>query len=224
MNIHCKWLAGAVFGSLLLTGCVSKVTEQAQYSGFLPSYDGLQETTSSTGQKTLRWVAPGFNPSGYSTVVFDGLALYPAPKPGERVNLQTLQELQTFTSDSAKRVLSQKYQVVSSQQAVPSGAQVLIMRAAITGVTASNEGMRWYEIVPIAAVIGTAEAVTGHRTQDTELYVEAELVDAASGLATVRVVRKVFGKDVRNASQQITADDFKTAIDGMARDLQAMLK
>ena len=73
MNFSHKWITGAALSSLLLTGCVSKVTEQEQYSGFLKSYDGLQETTSPSGVEVLRWVAPGFKPADYSTVVFQGL-------------------------------------------------------------------------------------------------------------------------------------------------------
>ncbi|MCY1549422.1 hypothetical protein D9M68_855860 [compost metagenome] len=156
--------------------------------------------------------------------MFDRLELYPVPKPDERVNLQTLEELQTFTSDSARNVLAQKYQVVPNLQAVPSGSRTLIMRAAITGVTASTEGMHWYEVIPIAAVVGATTAVTGHRDQDTELYIEAEFVDATSGLPVVRVVRKAFGETLKNASQEITADDFKAAIRAMTSDMQMLLK
>ncbi|RJG10554.1 DUF3313 domain-containing protein [Pseudomonas cavernicola] len=224
MSMSRKLLVGVVLSSLLLGGCVSKVTEKEQYSGFLPSYDGLQEVTTVSGQKAMRWVAPGFTPGAYSTVVFNQLELYPAPKPNERVNLQTLQDLQAFTSASAKSVLAQKYQVVPTLQAAPAGSRTLIMHAAITGVTASNEGMKWYEVVPVAAVVGAASAASGHRDQNTELYIEADFIDAASGLPVAKVVRKVFGKTLENESQEITADDFKAAINGLTGDMQAFLK
>ncbi len=84
--------------------------------------------------------------------------------------------------------------------------------------------MRWYEIVPIAAVVCATEALTGHRTQDTELYVEADFVDAASGKPLARVVRKIFGTTLKNDSQEINANDFKAAIRDTMRDLQALLK
>lgn len=224
MSMSRKLLVGVALSSLLLGGCVSKVTEQEQYSGFLPNYDGLQEVTTPSGQKAMRWVAPGFMPGAYSTVVFNELELYPAPKPTERVNLQTLQELQTFTSASAKSVLAQKYQLVPTLQAAPAGSRSLILHAAITGVTASNEGMKWYEVVPVAAVVGAASAASGHRDQNTELYIEAGFVDAASGLPVVKVVRKVFGETLKNGAQKITANDFKAAIEGMTGDMQALLK
>lgn len=219
-----KGLVGLVLCSVLIAGCTSKVTEKEQFSGFLSSYDGLQQVTSPSGHPVLRWVAPEFKPSAYDTVVFDRLQWHPAPTPNERVNMQTLQQIQASASDSVHAVLTQKYQVVPNLQAVPSGARAMVMRTAITGVTASNEGMRWYEVVPIAAVVGTTQALTGHRTQDTELYVEAEFVDAASGKPLVKVVRKIFGTTLRNESQEITANDFKAAIRDTMRDLQAFLK
>jgi len=224
MNIPRKLFVGIALSSLLLAGCVSKVTEQSQYSGFLPSYDGLQEVTTPSGQKAMRWMAPGFTPSAYNTVVFNQLEMYPAPKPNERVNLQTLQSLQEFASSSVKSTLAQRYKVVPTLQAAPAGARTLIMRAAITGVSASTEGMHWYEVVPIAAVVGGVSAATGHRDQNTELYVEAYFVDATSGLPVMKVVRKVFGKTLENNSQAITANDFKAAIKGVTDDMSALLK
>jgi hypothetical protein len=224
MNMPRELLIGVALSSLLLVGCVSKVTEQSQYSGFLTGYDGLKEVTTPSGQKTMRWTAPGFTPSAYDTVVFNELEMYPAPKPTERVNLQTLQSLQAFASSSVKNTLAQKYKVVPTLRSAPAGARTLIMRAAITGVSASNEGMHWYEVVPIAAVVGGVSAATGHRDQNTELYVEAYVVDATSGFPVMKVVRKVFGKTLENNSQAITANDFKAAIKGVTDDMSALLK
>ena len=223
MNMPRLLMLGVALSSTLLAGCVSQVTEKTQYSGFLPNYEGLQEVTTPSGEKALRWVAPGFNPSAYSTVVFNQLELYPEPKPNERVSEATLQSLQTFASNSVKTTLAKKYKVVSSKQAAPAGAQVLILHAAITGVSASNEGMKWYEVVPVAAVVGAASAATGHRDQNTELYIEADLVDASSGLPVAKAVRKVFGKTLDNDKVAISADDFKEAIQHVTSDMAALL-
>ncbi|MCY1398452.1 hypothetical protein D9M71_134840 [compost metagenome] len=224
MNMARKWFVAATIGSLLLTGCTSKVTEKEQFSGFLPRYGDLKEEKSPSGEPVLRWMAPGFAPDKYDTVVFNRLEMYPAPKPDERVNMQTLQELQTYTSESAKSTLSSQYKVVSSMQSVPPGSRALVLRAAITGVSASNEGMRWYEVVPIAAVVGATQAVTGHRDQDTELFVEAEFIDAATGQSELKVVRKLFGKTLKNESQEITAEDFKAAIGLMMNDMRTLMR
>jgi hypothetical protein len=209
---------------LLLGGCTSKVTQKEQYSGFLPNYSNLQEVTTPSGEKAMRWVTPSWNPNAYNTVAFKHLELYPAPKPNERVNRQTLDQLQTYMTDSAKSTLSQKYRVVPDVQSAPAGSRILIVRAAITGVTASNEGMKWYEVVPVAAAIGATQAATGHRDQDTELYIEAEMIDASNGQTVAKVARKVFGEQLKNTSQQVTANDFKAALKKLTSDMQAFLR
>ncbi|MBK5352337.1 DUF3313 domain-containing protein [Pseudomonas sp. TH41] len=224
MSISCKTLIGVALGSLLLGGCVSKVTEKEQFSGFLPDYQGLQETTSASGEPVLRWVAKGFKPSAYSTVVFKQLELYPTPKPTERVNQKTLQELRSLTSSGVESVLKQKYQVVSSRSAVPADSRTLILSAAITGVSASTQGMRWYEVLPVTAAVGAVSAATGKRDQDTVLYIEADLVDAQTGLPVVKVVRKVFGASLDDDQQMITTNDFKAAIKGLTNDMTKFIQ
>lgn len=223
MSMSSKWMAGIALSSVLLTGCVSKVTEQEQYSGFLPNYEGLQETTSPSGQKVLRWVAPGFKPEAYSTVVFDQLELYPEPKPTDRVSLSTLKDLQFMANESTRNTLAQQYKVVSSAKLAPEGSRTLIMHAAITEVSASNEPMHWYEAVPIAAIVGTTQVAMGTRDQIAELYIEADLIDAKSGLPVAKMVRKVFGEGLENSDTPITAKDFKAAFKTVSADMQALL-
>jgi hypothetical protein len=223
MNLTRKLLVGTAMAGLLLGGCTSKVTEKEQYSGYLSTYNNLQEVETPSGGTAMRWVSPSWNPNAYDTVAFSRLEMYPAPKPNERVNQQTLNDIQNYMTNKAKTTLGQKYRVVSSSNAAPAGAKLLVMRAAITGVSASNEGMKWYEVVPIAAVVGGVTAATGHRDQDTELYIEAEFIDAKNNQSVGRVVRKVFGSTLENDKQKITAQDFKTAIDKMGSDFQAFI-
>ncbi|MDI3271776.1 DUF3313 domain-containing protein [Pseudomonas sp. MDT1-16] len=224
MNLSRKLFIGATLASLLLGGCTSKVTEREQYSGFLSNYNNLQQVTTTSGETAMRWVSPSWNPDAYNTVTFNKLELYPAPQPNERVNRQTLDELQSYMTSKVKGVLGQKYRVVSSAKSAPAGSKTLIMRAAITGVNAENEGMKWYEVVPVAAVVGGVSAVSGHRDQDSTLFIEAEFIDASNNQTVAKVVRKVFGSTLSNASQKITTKDFKAAIDKLGTDLQAFIR
>jgi hypothetical protein len=223
MNLTRNLLVGAALTGLLLGGCTSKVTEKEQYSGYLSNYNNLQEVSTPSGGTAMRWVSPSWNPNAYNTVAFNKLELYPAPKPDERVNRQTLTDIQNYMTTKAKGTLGQKYRVVSTPASAAPGSKVLIMRAAITGVNAENEGMKWYEVVPIAAVVGGVSAASGHRDQDTTLFIEAEFIDAKTNETVAKVVRKVFGSTLENASQKITAQDFKTAIDKLGTDLQAFV-
>lgn len=224
MNLSRILFIGAAMASLLLGGCTSKVTDKAQYSGYLSNYNNLQEVTTATDETAMRWVSPSWNPNAFDTVIFNGLEFYPAPKPNERVNQQTLNDIQNYMTTKAKDVLGQKYRLVSNPAAAPAGSKPLILRAAITGVSASNEGMKWYEIVPVAAVVGATQAATGHRDQDTNLFIEAEVIDAKTNQTLAKVVRKVFGTQLSNANQQITTKDFKTAIDKLNADLWAFIR
>lgn len=223
MNLSRNLLIGVALTGLLLSGCTSKVTEKTQYSGYLSSYDNLQEVQTPSGGTAMRWVSPSWNPNAYDTVAFNKLELYPAPKPNERVNQQTLNDIQNYMTNTAKSTLGQKYRVVTTPASAPKGSKLLIMRAAITGVTAENEGMKWYEIVPVAAVVGGVSAATGHRDQDTTLFIEAEFIDAKSNQTVGRVVRKVFGSTLENDSQKITSKDFKAAIDKLGADFQSFI-
>ena len=219
MNISMRFLIGLGLSSILLGGCSSKITEEEQYSGFLPNYEGLRETTSAHGQPVMRWVADGFNPDAYDTLAFDQLELYPAPMPNERVNLQTLQELQSLTSSSVKSALAQKYNIVHKEKVAPGSPRTLVLNAAITGVSASNEGMQWYEVLPVTAVAGAVSGAAGYRDQNTELYVEADLIDAATGQPVMKIVRKVIGDTLGSSRQPITTKNFELAIKGLAADV-----
>ena len=223
MNLSRHLLFGTALAGVLLGGCTSKVTDTTQYSGYLSSYNNLQQVDTPSGGTAMRWVSPSWNPNAYDTIAFRTLEFYPAPKPNEQVNQKTLAELQNYMSSKAKSVLGQKYRRVSNVAAAPAGSRPLILRAAITGVSASNEGMKWYEVMPIAAVVGATQAATGHRDQDTNLYIEAEFIDGRTNQTVAKVVRKIFGSQLENESQSITAKDFKAAIDKMNADLWAFL-
>lgn len=223
MNVFYRRAFGIVFSGLLLGACVSDVTEKDQYSRFLPDYSKLERATSPSGHPVMRWINPDFSPRSYTTVVFSTLQMYPAPRPNERVDRKTLQDLQSYASASVRDTLSLRYNLAANPQAVRAGERAMILRAAITGVSSSNEGMKWYEIIPVAAVVGATSAATGHRDQNTQLYIEGSLTDSATGKPLVYVVRKVFGETLENDRQAVTAKDFEKAIKELNGDLSIML-
>ena len=173
---------------LLLAGCSSKVTQTSQYSGFLSDYSKLQETTSPSGHKTLRWIDPSYKESNYRGLYFQPVVYFPAEKPTARVSQDTLNKIK-------------------------------VAKLAITAVSAENEDMKFYEVVPVAAVVASTMAATGHRTQNTALYIEGELIDQDTGKTVMEVVRKAYGKTVNNDSTPVTADDVKAAIDDIVTDI-----
>lgn len=67
-------------------------------------------------------------------------------------------------------------------------------------------------------VVAGTQAATGHRTMDTNLFFEGELIDSQTNKTVMKVVRKGSGKQLSNSNQLLTVDDLKTVIDNMATD------
>ncbi|SFQ96312.1 MULTISPECIES: DUF3313 domain-containing protein [unclassified Enterobacter] len=200
-------------GLLALSGCASKVTQPDRYSGFLKDYSGLQETKSATGKPVMRWIDPSFDESKYDSIAFQPVTYYPTPRPTSQISQQTLDSLLTYTNTKLKAAAAQRKPLVASP-----GPRSLIFRGAITGVNTSREGLQFYEVVPVALVVAGVQATTGHRTMDTQIFFEGELIDAATNKPVIKVVRQGEGKDVNNANAPVTVDTLRKVVDDLATD------
>lgn len=200
--------------ALLLSGCTSHVADKQHYSGFLADYSQLKPSESASGEPTLRWISPDYKSSQYQDVLYTPVVFYPAARPTARVSQQTLDQIRSYTDIQLKGAIATRLPLVN--QASP---HTLKVRAAITAVSAENEGVQFYEVVPVAAVVASTMAASGHRTQNSELFLEIEASDAVTGKPLIRVVRKAFGKTVSNSTTPITFDDLKPGIDTLVRDM-----
>lgn len=118
-----------------------------------------------------------------------------------------------YTNTKLKAAAAQRSTLVTQP-----GPNTLIFRGAITAVDTSKEGLQFYEVIPIAMVVAGTQAATGHRTMDTNLFFEGELIDSQTNKTVMKVVRKGSGKQLSNSNQLLTVDDLKTVIDNMATD------
>ena len=213
MRTHTFFKVAVLSGLLALAGCASKVAQPENYSGFLKDYSGLQQTTSASGKPVMRWVAPNFNPDQYDSIVYHPVTYYPVAKPTTQIGQQTLDGLLNYTNSKLKAAAAQRKPLVTSP-----GAHSLIFRGAITGVNASKEGLQFYEVVPVALLVAGTQAATGHRTMDTNLFFEGELIDATTNKPVLKVVRKGEGKDLNNESTPMSVETLKQVVDDMATD------
>lgn len=203
----------ALAATLALSGCASKLAQPEQYSGFLKNYSDLKETTSASGKPELRWIDPNYNPANYDNVVFNPIVYYPVPKPTTQVGQNALEQIRNYTNVQLKKAISEKKPLATT-----AGPRSLIFRGAITGVDSSKEGLQFYEVVPVAMIVAGTQMATGHRTMDTSLYFEGELIDAKTNKPVIKVVRKGEGKSLSNENTPLTADTLKAVIDEMAID------
>lgn len=207
--------AALLLGSALVAGCTSHTTKPEQYSGFLNDYSGLAQTKSATGKEAMQWRKAGFKMADYGDILFQPAAFYPAPQPNERVSKETLQQILDYANKTIEPAM--QYRV---KQAQTPGSRTLQFKGAITGVGAEDQGLKPYEVIPIALVVASAQTASGHRTQNTAMFLESELLDAESGEVQMKVVRKVMGKTVNNEQQPVTFDDLKESIDDLAKDIR----
>lgn len=207
--------AALILGGVLIAGCTSQVTKPEQYSGFLSDYSNLAATESASGKEVMRWTDPAFNLNDYSNLVYQPIAFYPAPTPTEQISSQTLQQLLTYANQKISASLGEKLKLVQKP-----GPKTLIFRGAITGVDTANEGLKPYQVIPVALVVSSAMAASGTRTRDTNLFLEGEFVDSTTGKPVIKLVRKGFGKKVDNATVQVTLEDLKGSIDDMVNDIR----
>jgi hypothetical protein len=203
----------AVAAMVALTGCASKIAQPEQFSGFLKNYSDLKEATSASGKPELRWIDPNYNPANYDNVVYNPIVYYPVPKPTTQLGQNALDQIRNYTNQQLKQAISQKKPLATT-----AGPRSLIFRGAITGVDSSKEGMQFYEVLPIAMVAAATEVATGHRTMETSLFFEGELIDAKTNKPVIKVVRKSQGQNLANENTPITAETVKKVIDEMAID------
>jgi hypothetical protein len=203
----------AVAALLALAGCASKIAPPEKYSGFLKSYSDLKETKSASGKPELRWIDPNYNPANYDSIVYNPIVFYPVPKPTTQVGEQALSQILNYTNTQMKQAISERKTLVTT-----AGPRSLIFRGAITGVDSSSEGLQFYEVVPVALIVAGTQMATGHRTMDTSLYFEGELIDPKTNKPVIKVVRKGEGKSLSNENTPLTAETLKAVIDEMAID------
>ncbi|MBU0900758.1 MAG: DUF3313 domain-containing protein, partial [Gammaproteobacteria bacterium] len=192
-----KTLGLALSASVLLAGCASNTPTPSQYSGFLSDYSQLQPTQSPSGATVMRWVAPDFQLANYSSVLVEKPLFYPAPTPSAQVSQQTLNEIASYLQQAIRLELAPRMRIVEQAD-----RDTLVLRSAITAVNLSPEGLKVYEVIPIALVAAAASTAAGTRDLNTEIYVELEAIDGSNSKPMARVVRKGHGLQLENNSTQ----------------------
>jgi hypothetical protein len=210
-----KALAAVVcLTTLGITGCASKYVAPEEYSGFLKNYQNLKEDKSPTGAPVMRWIKPGVDANQFTSVYVEPSQLYPKPQPTEKVPQKTLNGITTYYDQTLKTQFAKALPLASGP-----GPRVLVVRPAITAVSAKTKGLQPYEVIPIALVAAGVSAATGIRDQDTSIATEAAFIDGGNNEVVAQVVRKGAGAELDDSSQVMTANDAKAVLDGWARDM-----
>lgn len=136
--------------------------------------------------------------------------------PNKRVTEQTLEQVRLYTDQRLRSALGAHIRI--ALQPEPGG---LILKTAIAAVSAENKDLRFYEVLPVTAVVAGTMALSGQRSQNATLFLEAEAIDVSTNETVAKVVRKGYGGSISNSNAPITQADVKGAIDVMISDVTA---
>ena len=161
----------------------------------------------------MRWIGDGLSVSNYQKMIIDPVQLYPKPEPSEQVSEATLADISAYLTKALKTKVGTVMELTDKP-----GSNVLRMQAAVTGVVVKTEGMKAYEVIPIAAVFGAAKAATGTRDMDVRVRIEARLVDSVSGELQGMMLRVIEGEQLKGKKDQLTLDDVRGSLDNASDD------
>lgn len=198
-----------------LGGCASSQVDPSQYSGYLKDYSRLKPAESATGAPVMRWIDPDAKLSKYTQVYIEPSQFYPRPQPTAVISAQTLQSITRYFDTALQRELDKNLRVVNGP-----GPDTLIVRPAITAVSTSTQGLKPYEVVPLALVAAAVNTAAGGRDQNVAIATEAAFLDADTHKVLAQVVRKGSGTPLENEKTQLTLDAVKPVLDGWAKDLR----
>ncbi|MFI8643318.1 DUF3313 domain-containing protein [Pseudomonas iridis] len=210
MRSHCL-MTVLCTASLSLSACSS---QKVEHTGFLHDYSVLKEHKSPSGQDVLGWVSPALARGRYTQAYLAPSQFYPSVQPTDRIPLSTLSGVTEYYDAALRHELGKVLQLVSTP-----GPNTLIVRPAITRVSASTQGLQFYEWLPVTLVAAGVSTATGIRDQDSEIATEISFEDGSTGEVVAEVVRKGTGVPLDNNTQVLTADDVKVVLDGWASDL-----
>ena len=189
--------------------------EQSGYLGDASIYAKLEKVELGDDEKgtAKRWIGPNLNASNFESVLVDEVTLYPEPEPGPQVSAETLGQISDYLTQRLREKVAAKVKTTDT-----AGPGVLKIEAAVTGVAVKTEGMKAYEVVPVAAIFGAAKAATGTRDRNVKVFIEVRMSDSQSGELVGAVVRQLVGKDLKGKKDQLELEDVKGSLEKMTDD------
>lgn len=203
-----------------LAGCSSSTVKPQEYSGFLKDYSRLKEGESPSGGKVMRWIDPQIKLDRYTSVYVEPSQFYPKPQATAKIPPETLTGITRYYDQALKREIGRSLPLATGP-----GPGVIVVRPAITAVSSKTQGLKPYEVIPIALVAAAVSTASGIRDQEVDIATEAAFLDGGNNQVLAQVVRKGTGKPLENSDQVMTPEDVKAVLDGWAADMhQSYLK
>lgn len=173
---------------IVLAGCAATQdrVKEDEYSGYLPDYNILESVDTEEGTSLL-WLDESVTGGKYTKIMLDPIVFYP-PEQLQGLSSEQKSVIEGLTAQIDQALLGALDE--STSVVTDAGPDVARLRPAITGLSQAKEGMKAYEILPIAAIISGAKLAAGKRDQVIILSMETKLEDSLTGKLVGANVRK----------------------------------
>jgi hypothetical protein len=186
--------------TLLVTACSSQVAQEENYGGFLNDYSRLNKIESTDGVEMLAWREPGLDISQYHSIVVNPVVISPKATIGDRIEPAELAKIQASLHQKMVTQISKVMPVVEQP-----GPGVLVYSLALAGAETVNPDLSWYQYTPITYAATKAAEASGARDHVIELWIEAKVVDGASGEILATAVRRGHSKETVEEEETVDA-------------------
>ncbi|TFF34002.1 DUF3313 domain-containing protein [Pseudomonas sp. RIT623] len=204
-----KW---ALLAALGLCACSSN---KPIANGVLHDYGLLTPQQAPSGRTLMGWTDPKWPRGRYIQVYLDASRFYPRPAACARIPQATLDRIARYYDLALRSELGKVMTVVDAP-----GPNTLVVRPVITRVSASTQGLRFYEWLPVTLVAAGVSSAAGIRDRDSEIATELVFEAGTSGRVIAEAMLSGTGVPLDNDRQVMTLDNVRAVLDGWASDVR----
>lgn len=198
-------------------GSASKSDGNIPRSGYLGDYSMMQPAPGEYKGEKLVWINPAMVKGKYKKIIIHPVAYYPAPKEGSQIKQENLDKISAYLTQQVKLEVSKSYELADKP-----GSDTLDYKLAVTGVATSIEGLKAYEVVPVALVLAGASTALGYRDQVITISVEGILTDSMTHDVMAKGLRQGVGENLTDDKQQVDVDKVKELFNEWAKVVGSM--
>ena len=206
MSKAMQFIVVTAMGALVAASAIAdQKSAGGEFSGFLGDYSKLSDEKDAAGEAVKRYVSPNLKPGAYQKVLIDAFQFYPAPKPSPQLSEQTLNDIRNYMDKALRHKLGSKLALASEP-----GPGVARIRPAITAVSSKKQGLKPYEVLPVAFII--SHGIVG-KPKEAAIKLEVEVLDSVTGERLGAAIREGTGAKLEGKDEKLTLEHVRPLLD-----------
>ncbi len=182
-------------------------------------YQKLEDVESSSGRMVKRWIGPKLSFANYKTLLVEDVIFHPEPKEDAQIKKENLEAIRAYFTLKLRERLGDIFTLAEEP-----GAGVMRIRVAITGVDIKTQGMKGYEVLPVAAVFGGVKALTGSRKREVRIFIEAKVSDSLTDETIGAAVERTAAESLKNKREELELDHMQGNLKELADEARLVLE